>query len=425
VYLRDQGLDASTDGSGSTAGSAVETLGAVYDDKTVQAMGRLTIESARGSLARHVLALFRPERRPRRAVQERLSSAGADLAEAVGQEELLNVWPLKAPVPHNTLDTIVTWLSGVVGTQKSPVFLAGAQTAILRGPEGEEIVEEIKCLGHNRLFGILTRPTACPPGPTVVMLNAGKLDHIGPGRLWVHLARNWASVGLAVLRVDLSGLGDSPVQEGREPDVVYSPDALEDIADITHVVSPGDPAAVVLMGLCSGADHSIEAALSMGARAVLAINPVFAAKPAQVPGAAPPGRASYLARLPQASTVLSRTSSRRLARYAPPGLVRRLSNLKWWLVHRAGTATVPAFVLGRLAQRGVDTLVVCSKDEGWWVQRGEAGKLRRLQERGGFRLEVFSDIDHTLYTQASLKQVLPLLNEQVSALRAKAGSPSA
>ena len=143
------------------------------------------------------------------------------------------------------------------------------------------------------------------------------------------------------------------------------------------------------MGLCSGADHSIEAALSMGARAVLAINPVFAAKPAQVPGCAEPKRASYLASLSGAAGVLGRTSSRRLARYAPPGLVRRLSDLKWWLVHRAGAGTVPAFVLGRLAQQGVDTLVVCSKDEGWWVQRGEGGTLRRLQEKGGFRLEVF------------------------------------
>ena len=101
--------------------------------------------------------------------------------------------------------------------KKSPVFLLGEQTAILRSPDGEEIVEEVTCLGRNRLFGILARPTARPSGPTVVMLNSGKLDHLGPGRLWVHLARSWARVGVAVLRVDLSGLGDSPVQEGREP----------------------------------------------------------------------------------------------------------------------------------------------------------------------------------------------------------------
>ncbi|MGD0808483.1 MAG: alpha/beta hydrolase family protein [Acidimicrobiales bacterium] len=424
VYLRDQGLDSSTDESGPTGGAAVETLGAVYGDDTVRAMGRLSIESSPGSLAQHVLALFRPERRPRRAVQERLSSAGADLAEAVGQEELLSVWPLKAPVPSDTLDTIVTWLSGAVGTQKSPVVLSGAQTAVIRSPDGEEIVEEIACLGRNRLFGILTRPTARPPGPTVVMLNSGKLDHLGPGRLWVHLARAWARTGLAVLRVDLSGLGDSPVQQGREPDVVYSPDALLDIADIAGFVSPGDPAAVVLMGLCSGADHSIEAALSMGARAVFAINPIFAAKPAEAPGGAQPVRASNLARLPQAADVLSRASARRLARYAPPGLIRQFSNLRWWLVHRAGGGTVPAFVLKRLSHKGVDTLVVCSKDEGWWVQRGEAATLRRLQQRGGFRLEVFPAVDHTLYTQASLNQVLPLLNEQMSAIRAKSGPVS-
>jgi alpha-beta hydrolase superfamily lysophospholipase len=433
VYLGDQGLDIPPE-TGPEAGGS-ETLGTVYDAATVQAMTKLTLESCPGALARHVLALFRPERPPKRAVQERLSLVNADLAEAVGQEQLISVWPLKSLVPHATIDIIVSWLAEVAGGEKSAVALPVSPTAVLAGPRGKEVVEEIRHLGPDRLFGVLTRPPVRAAGATVVLLNSGRIDHVGPGRLWVDLARSWAEDGLEVLRVDLSGLGDSPVRPGRRPDVVYSPDALDDVAQVARAISPRGPSAVVLMGLCSGAYHSVEAAIATGAQGVVAINLIFPDPPgppamdetaAGQPGSGQPAAAAkgagYRERLVSSRAALRRAASHLPGHHYLGALSRRLSDVKWWFVHRAETGPVPAFDLKRLAARGVGTLVLSGSYEARLVRKGEGLMLWRLQRKGGFRMVVLPSIDHTLFTQAARRQVLPLLTEQVKAQCAAAAA---
>ena len=492
VYLGDQGLDIPPEQTGPAAGSA-ETLGTVYDAATVHAMTRLTLESCPGPLARHVLALLRPERPPRRAVKQWLSEVGAEPGEAAGQEQLISVWPLKSVVPQATLDIIVSWLAGVAAGEKSTVLLPTSPTAVVPGPDGQEVCEEIRYLGPGRLFGVLTRPAgpnrpgprgprpgggASPAGPgvvpgggaspgssrpggtgpsggtgpngpspgtTVVMLNSGRIDHVGPGRLWVDLARSWAACGLEVLRVDLSGLGDSPPRPGCAPDVVYSPHAIDDVAQVARAVSPRDPAAVVLMGLCSGAYHSVEAALATGARGVVAINlvppsppeppaPGTTASGTTAPGTTasgttgPASRATgYRARLGETLAVLHRAGSHLPGHHYLGALSRRASDVKWWVVHRARGGAVPAFDLRLLARKGVDTLVVAGSYEARLVQQGEGPMLWRLQKRGGLRVAVLPTIDHTLFTQAARRQVVPLVTERVRAqcatLPASPGAP--
>ena len=44
---------------------------------------------------------------------------------------------------------------------------------------------------------------------TVVLCNTGSVNHVGPGRLYVTVARYWASLGFTVVRVDLGHAGDS------------------------------------------------------------------------------------------------------------------------------------------------------------------------------------------------------------------------
>jgi hypothetical protein len=392
-----------------------------------------------------------------------LAQAGADLAEAAGQEEVISVWPLKSVVPDATLDVIVSWLAGVVGpagvvgTERSAVVLPGALRAVVPGPGGEELVEEVKYLGPHRLFGVATRPPVPGSGATVVLLNSGRIDHVGPGRLWVELARSWAATGLEVLRVDLSGLGDSPARPGRLPGVIYSPDAVEDVTDVARAVSPGDPSAVVLMGLCSGAYHSVKAALATGARGVVAINLVYptdatpapreepsapageasrgaaadgAAGEAGAAGAAPGAAAEsagYRALLRAGTAAARRAASHLPGHHYLGALSRRASDVKWWVVHRARGGAVPAFDLRRLARKGVDTLVVAGSYEARLVQQGEGPMLWRLQKRGGLRVAVLPTIDHTLFTQAARRQVVPLVTERVRAqcatLPASPGAP--
>ncbi len=191
VYLADQGLDIPPDAAVSGSGGT-EILGTVYDAVTVKAMTALTLEVGPGAVGPS-----RPCPLPARATApaghaRATFRARTETAEAAGQEELISVWPLKSVVPQATLDTIVSWLSGVIGTEDSPIVLPERSEAVLAGPDGDDVVEEILSLGPNRLFGILTRPAGLRPDAAVVMLNSGRLDHVGPGRLWVELARSWA-----------------------------------------------------------------------------------------------------------------------------------------------------------------------------------------------------------------------------------------
>jgi hypothetical protein len=115
----------------------------------------------------------------------------------------------------------------------------------------------------NGLVGVIT--PALPPRegesaapaelPFVVILNAGIIHRVGPNRLHVSLARALSAQGLSVLRVDLSGLGDSLL---REDGLAPLDAALADIRDILDSLqATRGVRRVLLMGLCSGADHSV------------------------------------------------------------------------------------------------------------------------------------------------------------------------
>ena len=110
----------------------------------------------------------------------------------------------------------------------------------------------------NSLVGVITHPaaTACRPGtPLFVILNAGIIHRIGPNRMSVALARALARDGFRTLRFDLSGLGDS---EPRKDDLPLLEATMADITSVLDSMSSSDPALrVVLLGLCSGADHSV------------------------------------------------------------------------------------------------------------------------------------------------------------------------
>lgn len=107
------------------------------------------------------------------------------------------------------------------------------------------------------LIGVLTTPDSAPArgdSPTVILLNAGLVHHVGPHRLYVELARQLAALGFSVFRFDLSGIGDSepPRREAASDD--------QPVADIFAAMNFLEAKArsrtYVLMGLCSGADNS-------------------------------------------------------------------------------------------------------------------------------------------------------------------------
>jgi pimeloyl-ACP methyl ester carboxylesterase len=105
-----------------------------------------------------------------------------------------------------------------------------------------------------------------------LLLNAGAIHHIGPSRLYVTLARAWAAEGHTVLRLDLSGIGDSGTRPGQADNLVYSPHAGADVATaVRHLRAQPGVSRVVILGLCSGAYH--------GFKAAVAGEPIFAIVP--------------------------------------------------------------------------------------------------------------------------------------------------
>jgi pimeloyl-ACP methyl ester carboxylesterase len=116
--------------------------------------------------------------------------------------------------------------------------------------------------GERRLFGVLAAPptdAARPELPAVILLNAGTVHRVGSHRLYVPLGRRVAALGFPVLRVDLSGIGDSPVPGGGRENLSYPRDGLDDVrAAMDFLTTATGKARFVLAGLCSGGDIAFQ-----------------------------------------------------------------------------------------------------------------------------------------------------------------------
>ena len=111
------------------------------------------------------------------------------------------------------------------------------------------------------LFGVLTRPlTERADAPAVVLLNRGLNPHIGWRRGSVDHARALAAAGIASLRFDAAGLGESRDDPERPANLVYSDLLLKDVRAAVDVLECRGHARIALTGVCSGAYIALSAA---------------------------------------------------------------------------------------------------------------------------------------------------------------------
>jgi len=111
------------------------------------------------------------------------------------------------------------------------------------------------------LVGVWTAPGDDAGGasrPAVLLLNSGVIHHAGIWRLHVRLARGLAADGFPSLRFDLSGIGDS---ERRGVAGTVEETVAKDVDDALAYVRDGRGISeTVMIGLCSGARDSLDAA---------------------------------------------------------------------------------------------------------------------------------------------------------------------
>jgi len=112
--------------------------------------------------------------------------------------------------------------------------------------------------GH--LAGIITEPDAAsgPPRGALVLISAGLVPKSGPFRLYAELARRLSREGIVTLRFDLGGVGDSqPAHAG----LTLRERTARDVAEaVDWLVEHHGPPALVLGGLCSGAEDAFRSA---------------------------------------------------------------------------------------------------------------------------------------------------------------------
>lgn len=401
-----------------TAGNDVVPEGAVagpsflFPAPLVGAMTDVTFaaqDSGRDPVRQLILA--RPERRAHPALLARQACPQVSWVEVPGQDEFLDVSTLEAVVPPIALERITAWFDDVFAA--STVRLASdpsEPTAFVETPpHALTVTERTVSLGDAGLFGIRTEPSEPRPGPIVVLLNVAAEHHIGPGRLWVELARRWAGEGTTVVRFDLSGIGDSPTRPGRTRDITYPTTAFDDIPGVAHSINPDNPADLLPVGMCSGAYHALEWAMHPGADAVCAINPIlnFPA-PELADGPVDPRRAMWLPTAPVAQSAGRTSRGSRLKNNAPPFL--------WRLLDTAGVYKSPTTKLENLVRRGADTLLICGDEDARPFQRSP-WILDRLDRTGRFTFAVVPDADHSLQRVVARERVAALVSGHVARRR--------
>ncbi|HTQ02600.1 MAG TPA: hypothetical protein VMI54_02045 [Polyangiaceae bacterium] len=123
-----------------------------------------------------------------------------------------------------------------------------------------------------RLAGIVTAPASGRVNRGFILVSAGLMPKSGPHRLYVELARRLADEGIATLRFDLGGIGDSVADASGLS--LGERTGVEVRAAIEHLASRFALDGVTLAGLCSGAEDSLRsAALDPRVSAVVMIDP--------------------------------------------------------------------------------------------------------------------------------------------------------
>ncbi len=346
--------------------------------------------------------------------------------------------PHLSQVPQSMLAATLAWLERQPPARPRPRSSGGFRDSVA---VAAGVVEEPLWIAHAqaRMFAILAqRSPPAAPSRVVVIVNSGAQRRAGPGRLHVMLARRWAARGMAVLRIDLPGLGDAAARVGESDDVVYPSSALPDLRAVVRYVRERWPAvACHVLGICSGGYHALQLAREgADVAGVVVLNPLTFDWP---------GERALFEPLP-AHKVAQETARYRRSLYSLDSwrkLLRgevRLLNIAGLVLRRVrqrlGSAGrelarllhLPlrddlAFELARATARGTMLHFVFSDNEpGEDLLRGQAGRVvGRLQRAGRLGLHHVADADHTFAGEAARERVAALIDTLLETAAMPAG----
>ncbi len=282
-----QQIDAFSNGS-------MEVSGFSLSAATLAALARVDVTTLDALPAARMLIIDDNNLPVARGWPEKLSALGAKLEYQAlpGIVGMLMTDPQFASIPEPMLGVTRKWLLGLqnnfprefpAATAAPAVHRSALPTAIMHLPGHETMPDgvlterPVLLCSMAVLFGVITEPFEGEKRRrAVILLNVGAEYHIGSNRMYVLLARHWARHGYTVLRLDLAGLGDSATRPQRPDNEVFPAAALEDIhVAIEFMRTTYEASEITLGGLCSGAYHSLRAAVAgFPVNRILVVNPM-------------------------------------------------------------------------------------------------------------------------------------------------------
>ena len=346
-------------------------------------------------------------------------------------------------IPEDMLSSAINWLAQqdaaggahIAADAPIPLREADRRTRFIEPGAGgpRSIAESAMFLAESlRLFAIVSEPVMIDAADSaarkvILLLNAGAVHHIGPNRLYVRFARQCAAQGATVVRMDLSGIGDTPPRADTPANIVYAPYLHDDIAlAIASLAARFDTHDIHCVGMCSGAYYALKAAMrGQPLRSVTIINPLTYALEEPALEDQPQHRVSSEASRYR-RVALRLSSWRKLlrgevqVRAALGILANRALHLGDSAYRNARrTLGIPvrddlgAQIRAVAAQDIRLRFIFSASDPGHaMLQEQAGGEVRQLQRRRLLTIDMIDGADHTFTSRCSQQALLQLLSTQ-------------
>ena len=263
--------------TGSTMSLDIEAAGFTLSSETAADVSQIDLMQCRPQCGR-VLVVSRGDLREDNKVCDQWALTGVRVEQiATTNFAEMMAEPHRSQVPFSSIREITSWLTNACVSDESRNLVIEEERirsssvempyrSYNSTPTGTAfpIRESIFRIEEGAdLFGIVSEPVRQVDHGSlwIVLLNAGSSYRIGPGRLNVLLARHFASRGFRCLRLDLSGLGDSPSEAADRENDPYPATAFREIErSLKEIERRFGAKRIVLMGLCSGAYAAFQSA---------------------------------------------------------------------------------------------------------------------------------------------------------------------
>jgi alpha-beta hydrolase superfamily lysophospholipase len=420
-----------------------EVGGYLFAKQTLADMAEIDLLAGSGRVARRVLLLARaqpPLDEKKLAAHLEARGASVRLDTETGFAGMMRDDPYETVVPISTLDSIIDWLGEAANVERSDSAPSvtdepRALAVVTRNPQ--RLVSETHLLfgADQRLFGVVTEPElVASDKPALLFLNVGANHNVGPHRMNVRLAREAAERGHVALRLDVSGLGDSPAERGRIENRIYTMDTVADVrVAMDFLTERSGVTRFILVGLCSGAYLAYHSAATDSRVCGQILLSPYAFEWQEGDPVTPTARESFRSfksnrfyaralfdrevwlralrgevnHRAVGSIILERARARFDA--AVPSLMARVRR------QRAPVTNVER-VFRSLCERGVESLLVLSFMDGGldMVARYLGDDARRMRGYDNFSLHVIDDADHTFTTIASQEKLTKILADYLT-----------